>query len=73
MRQNALKNGASNEAECAGKERLACMLMAPGPSSWAAGATGSLSPVGADRNVGPKVDPRAVVAAEEAHVADEIV
>ena len=72
MRQNALQNGASAGAKHAGKKRRTCMLMMPGPSSWAAGATGSRSPVGGDRNVGPKVDPPAAVAAEEAHVADEI-
>ena len=42
-----------------------CMLMAPEPSGRVAGATGSRSPVGADRIFGPKVEPRAFVASEE--------
>ena len=42
------------------------MLMAPGPSSWAAGAMMSRSPVGADRNIGPEVDLRAAVASDKA-------
>ena len=42
------KLGASADAKHAGKEGVACMLMAPGPSSWAAGATESRSPVGGD-------------------------
>ena len=45
------------------------MLMAPGPSSWAAGAPDSRSPVGADSKIGPEVDARAVVASQEAHRA----
>ena len=45
------------------------MLMAPGPSSWAAGATESRSPVGAAPNLDPEVAPRAVGAFEEAHWA----
>ena len=47
------------------------MLMAPGPSSRTAGATGSRLPVGADEKSGPKVHPRAIVASEKAQVADE--
>ena len=54
----------------AGTKGFMCMLMAVGSSGWAAGATGSRSPVGADGKFGPKVDPRAVSASEEAHVAD---
>ena len=48
------------------------MLMAPGPSSWAAGATASRPPVGGDRKFGPKVDLRAVVASNEAPGPHEI-
>ena len=48
------------------------MLMAPGPSSWAAGPTESRPPVGGDRKFGPKVDLRAVVASNEAPGPHEI-
>ena len=41
------------------------MLMAPGPSSWAAGATGSRSPVGVEENIDPEVAPPAAGASEE--------
>ena len=59
----------SADAKHAGKERLRCMLMAPGPSGWVAGATESRLPEGAEQVVGPKVDPRAVVASKEALMA----
>ena len=42
------------------------MRMAPGPSSWAAGAMMSRSPVGAGRNIGPEVDLRAAAASDKA-------
>ena len=60
---------ASADAKHAGNERLACMLMAPGPLSWVAGATESRSPVGAEPNLDPEVAPHAVGAFEEAHWA----
>ena len=66
------KLGGSADAKHAGKEGVACMLMAPGPSSWAAGATESRSPVGGDRTFGPKVDLRALVAFQEAPGPHEI-
>ena len=62
---------ASANVKHAGKEGLACMLMAPGSSGWVAGATGSRSPEGADGKCGPEVDLRAVCASDEAHVPDE--
>ena len=42
------------------------MLMAPGPSSWAAGAILSRSPVGVDRIIGPEVHRRAAAASDKA-------
>ena len=42
------------------------MIMAPGFFIWAAWATVSRSPVGADRNIGPEVDLRAAVASDKA-------
>ena len=60
---------ASANAKHAAKAGLGCMLMAPGPSGWVAGATESRLPVGAEQVVGPKVDPRAVVASKEALMA----
>ena len=45
------------------------MLKAPRPSGWAAGATESRSPVGAEPNLDPEVAPHAVDAFEEAHWA----
>ena len=60
---------ASANAKHAAKAGLGCMLMAPGPSGWVAGATESRLPVGAEQVVGPKVDPRAVIASKEALMA----
>ena len=48
MGQNGTKWRAPGEAKQAGMEGATCMLIAPGPSSWAAGATERRSPVGAD-------------------------
>ena len=72
VRTNGAKEGASADAKHAGKERRTCMLMAPGPSGWAAGATESRSPVGAEPNLDPKVAHSAVGASKAAHVADGI-
>ena len=63
---------ASADAKRAGKEGVVCMLMAPEPSSWAAGATVSRLPVGADQRAGPKVDLRGIIASEEATRQHEI-
>ena len=68
----AIKFRASADAKRAGKEGVVCMLMAPEPSSWAAGATVSRSPVGADQRAGPKVDLRGIIASEEATRQHEI-
>ena len=65
VRTNGAKEGASADAKHAGKERRTCMLMAPGPSGWAAGATESRSPVGDDPNLDRKVAHSAVGASEE--------
>ena len=48
------------------------MLMAPGPSSWAAGVIMGRSPVGDDRKIGPEVHLRAAAASDEATRLDEM-
>ena len=48
------------------------MLMAPGPSSWAAEATVSRSLVRPDRIIGPEVHRRAAAASDEATEQHEI-
>ena len=45
------------------------MLMAPGPSSWMAGATESRLPVDADRIFDPELHLRAAVSSDEVHRA----
>ena len=57
-----MRERASSEAKQAGKEGLAGILMAPGPSSWARSAMVSRSPVHADRFMGIDFDLRAAVA-----------
>ena len=57
---------ASANVKHACKEGLAGKLMVPGPSSWAARAMMSRSPLGADQKIGPGVHWRAAVASDEA-------
>ena len=56
-RSNACEKGLG-EAKHAGKEGVACMLMAPGPSSWAAGATESRRWWRAELLFDPELAPR---------------
>jgi len=66
---NACERGLG-EAKHAGKEGVACMLMAPGPSSWAVGATESRRWWRAELVFDPELAPRVLGASEESNVAD---
>ena len=68
-RRNACERGLG-EAKHAGKEGIACMLMASGPSSWAVGATENRRWGRAELTFDPELAPRVLGASEEAHVAD---
>ena len=68
-RRNACERGLG-EAKHAGKEGIACMLMASGPSSWAVGATETRRWWRADLFFDTELAPRVLDASEEAPVAD---